>query len=488
MKKTVLIASLAGALAGGLLVTELTNNRALPPAVQAQANVLSSGFAPVVKAALPAVVNVSSTRVVRRSRAGSPFGRDGSPFDDFFDFFGGPRGRTPMPPEERRSEGQGSGVIVNPEGYVLTNHHVVEDASQVTVTLSDRREFDAKVVGADAMTDIAVLKVDGRNLPSLRISDSSKAQAGDIVLAIGNPFGLKQTVTMGIISATGRGGLGIERYEDFIQTDAAINPGNSGGALINTSGQLLGINTAILSGTGGSVGVGFAIPANMAREVMDQLVKSGKVSRGFIGIIPQEITPSLARAFKLTQTTGVVIAQVEPDAPGAKAGLKPGDVITKLNGEPVVDVNSFRFGVARLGPGATAKLGIVRNGRELEIPVTLTELPLEPGERGPGGAPGERQRGALDGVDVEALTPQIARQLGVPAGTLGVVVTGVDAASEAAGAGLRRGDVIMEVNRQPVTSVTEFDRALGNARGQQVLLLVRRGEVSQFIVIEPPRR
>jgi len=308
------------------------------------------------------------------------------------------------------------------------------------------------------------------------------------VLAIGEPFGLGQTVTMGIISAKGRGGLGIERFEDFIQTDAAINRGNSGGALIDTKGELVGINTAILSGeTGGNQGIGFAIPANMARNIMDQILKKGKVSRGYMGILPQELTPDMARAFGMPNGHGVAVAQVTSNSPAEKAGMKVGDVITAINGNPVEDVNSFRLAVAGFAPGTTVHLKIARNGQNLDIPVALGEYNLEAEGNGKGqdnNLPGTGEKGALRGVSVQGLNSDLRQQLQLPEGTAGVVITDVDSDSPAAASGLEQGDVIAQVNHKPVNTVADFNSAVrAGASKDSTLLLVKRGAGTQFVVV-----
>jgi serine protease Do len=337
---------------------------------------LTTSFAPVVKNAQPAVVSIASTKVVK-TRGGdeglAPF------FDDpmLHRFFGdGPQNRFGAP-REQREYGLGSGVIVSPDGYILTNNHVIEGANEIEVFTSDKREMKARVIGADPKTDIAVVKVEAKNLPTLPFADSSQAQVGDIALAIGNPFGVGQTVTMGIISATGRGNLGIEDYEDFIQTDAAINPGNSGGALINASGQLIGVNTAILSGAGGNQGVGFAVPANLARAVMNQLLSSGKVVRGYLGVIIQPVTPETAKEFNLPDARGSLVREVTPGGPAAKAGLAPGDCITELNGQRIDDSRELRLKISQLAPGSSVKLKLFRDGNPREVVITLGELPNE---------------------------------------------------------------------------------------------------------------
>jgi serine protease Do len=437
---------------------------------------LAAGFAPVVKRALPAVVNVSSSKVVKTADDMSPFSSD--PF--FRRFFGDQFGARI--PKEQREHSLGSGVVISQDGYILTNNHVVEGATDVKVTFGDKREFVAKIVGRDPKTDVAVLKVDATHLPMLALGDSSRMQPGDIVLAIGNPFGLNQTVTMGIVSATGRGGLGIEDYEDFIQTDAAINPGNSGGALIDAQGNLIGINTAILSGGGGgNQGVGFAIPVNLARQVTDQILKNGRVVRGYLGVLIQPVTPAIQKAFGLKDTNGALIGDVTPNSPASRAGLAKGDVIESLDAQPVASSQGMRNEIAMMKPGSAVKLGIVRDGRAMEVPVTLGELPNKQEAEG---EPGSSQN-ALQGVSVDELTTAVLRDLGLPPGTRGVVITDVSPSSPASDAGLRRGDVIQQVNRKPVASVSDFRRLLRESGSKTVLLLVNRGGQTMFVPVEP---
>jgi serine protease Do len=429
------------------------------------------GFAPVVKSVVPAVVNISSSKVVRTPNQFS----GGGQMDPFFrQFFGeeGGDGRFNIP-RERREQSLGSGVIISPEGYILTNNHVVDGATNVKVMLSDKREFKAAVVGTDPKTDIAVLKIEGSGFPSVTIGDSSKVQVGDYALAIGDPFGVGQTVTMGIVSATGRTNLGIEDYEDFIQTDAPINPGNSGGALVNDRGELVGINTAILShGSGGNQGIGFAVPVNLARNVMDQILAHGKVTRAYMGIIPQDVTPALAKQFGSTETRGALVGDVSADSPAAKAGLKRGDIILELNGKAISGSNELRMSISMMQPKTTVKLKVQRDGSEKEMAVTLGELPA-PEERASKEKNGSE--GALEGVEVENLDAQTAKQLGLPAESKGVVVTDISPSSPVAETGLRKGDVIQEVNHQPVQNVAEFDRAMKKAGKDSLLLVNRRG-------------
>lgn len=489
MKRNFAVVALAAAL-GGSAITYHMNQPDAPTYVMAQDRAMPLTFAPMIRQVTPAVVNVTSeVRPQRNNTQGRRRAPQGVPpgMEDFFrDFFGGGGGGVPEMPDRRRGGGLGSGVIVTGDGYILTNNHVVEGADRVTVSLSDRRELTAKVVGTDPATDIAVLKVDAQKLPVLPLSDSAKVQVGDVALAIGNPFGIGQTVTMGIVGATGRASLGTGGYQDFIQTDAAINPGNSGGALVNGSGQLIGINTAIISSGGGNQGIGFAIPINMAREVMDQLVKTGKVTRGYIGVTPQDIDPELARHFKLTNVSGAVVTSVQPDGPAAKAGVQTGDVITAVDGAEIADANALRLRISRTAPGTVVKLNIKRGEGTQQIPVTLGTLPTDPADReenndlGPGST-----RSLLEGVNVQDLNPQIARQLQLEPTVTGVVVTNVNPDSAAAEAGLRRGDVIQQVNNKNVANVREFEGAVKGGGNQSVLLLVNRGGGTRFVVVEP---
>ena len=436
---------------------------------------IETSFAPVVEKALPAVVNISSSKASRVSQLDMPFQMDPF-FRQFFgrDFdgqqFGGRNGRGNIMPQKRFEHSLGSGVIVRSDGYILTNNHVIDGATDITVTLNDKRELKAKLVGGDPKTDIAVLKVDAANLPSLPFADSSKGHVGDLVLAMGNPFGLGQTVTMGIISAQGRANLGIEDYEDFIQTDAAINPGNSGGALINARGELIGINTAILSGgSGGNQGVGFAVPVNLARNVMNQVMEHGKVVRGYLGVLPQDVTPAMAKAFHLSQDSGVLIGDVTAGTPAAEAEIERGDVILDVDGQKVEDSNQLKLRISQMSPGTSVKLRVLHNGAERTVTAKLAELPGSAG--GSSANSGGAASSALDGVSVDASKN-------------GVVVTDVAEGSPAAQAGLREGDVIQEVNRGRVSSVADFDRAVRNAGGGTTLLLVNRGGYTMYLAIQ----
>ena len=437
---------------------------------------LANGYASILKPVLPAVVNISTSKVVKNRPDEGMFN------DPFFrQFFGNQFGNQGQQPRSEREHSLGSGVIVTSDGTILTNNHVIDGATDIQVYLSDNRQFAAKLIGTDPKTDVAVIKINATGLSTLPIGDSSKMQVGDVVLAIGDPFGIGKTATAGIVSATGRGGLGIENYEDFIQTDASINPGNSGGALINLHGSLIGINTAILSGQGGgNQGIGFAIPINLARNVMNQLVEHGKVTRGYLGVHIQDVTPALAKQFGLSQGGGVLIGDVSADTPAAKAGLKSGDVITELNGQPVSAANQLQVQISQMAPGTTVKMKIFRDGKSQDMNVTLGELP----EKAEAAEPGQSAEGALEGVDVQNLSPDVAEQLNLPTGTKGVVVTQVDPSSAAASSGLERGMVIQEVNHKPVSNISQYKQALAGQNNQSVLLLVNQGGVTRYMVVE----
>jgi serine protease Do len=475
----------AGTMAGSWVTGK--TGRTIPILVATQASsattakvTFEDGFATIAKRAVPAVVNVSSSKVIRTPGGGIP-----SPFfsDPLFrQFFGNSLPKDfQIPPSAEREHSLGSGVIVNSDGYILTNNHVIDGAKDIRVSLGDKREFQARIVGADAKTDIAVLKVDSKDLPVLAFGDSSKMQAGHFVLAIGNPFGLNQTVTMGIVSATGRGGLGIEDYEDFIQTDAAVNPGNSGGALVNEQGDLIGINTAIVSGgSGGNQGVGFAIPGNMARNVMEQILKNGKVTRAWLGVSIQPVKQDIAKAFRLPETYGALVGDVTKDSPAARSGLETGDIILDVDGQKIQDSRDLQLKIGNMSPGTTVKLTVFRNGATREIAVKLAEIP---GTAAQTAVVSENRGTALRGISVSALTPDVTSQLKLPASTKGVVVTNIDPASAASEAGILQGDVIQEVNRKPVAGVAEFDRAMQSAGEQPALLLINRNGMTSFIVV-----
>jgi Do/DeqQ family serine protease len=363
-------------------------------------------------------------------------------------------------------------VIVRPDGYILTNHHVVENADSIKVELSDNRVFEANVVGSDPPSDLALLQIKAQKLPAIRFGDATKSRVGDVVLAVGNPFGVGETVTMGIVSAVGRAHMGITDYDDFIQTDAAINPGNSGGALVNLRGELVGINTAIVSRSGGFQGVGFAIPSNMARNVSESLRTTGRVARGWLGVSIQSVTPDLAQGLGLSNSVrGAAVSEVQANSPAQRAGLQQGDVIVAVNGQRVGDAGRLRSVVASLGAGAQARLEIRRQARTVTVTTELGELPRA--QQSAGNAPAVNGDSKLSGVAVASLGPRERQQYSIGEAVRGVVVTSVDGNSFAARSGLRQGDVIVQVNRQPVTTPAEFQRAATQA-AQQVLLLVHR--------------
>ncbi len=459
------------------------------PATSAPAAIagVQTSYADVVSRVAPAVVTIHSEM---RARAPQQF-----PFadDPFFDQFFGGRGRTPQRQQPQRASALGSGVIVSQDGYILTNHHVIDGAEKIKVDLNDNRTLDAKVVGSDAPSDLAVLKVNATNLPVLQLGDSDRVRVGDVALAVGNPLGVGQTVTLGIISAKGRRtGLSDGSFEDFLQTDAPISQGNSGGALVNTNGEMVGINSQILSRTGGSIGIGFAIPSNMARDVMDQLIKTGKVRRGQLGVGIQPVTQDIAANLGLKDTRGVIVAQVTPGSPAESAGIKQGDVITSLNGAPVADLNSFRNQVARTPPGSTIQLTIMRNGSEQQVRATLGEATAKnTGDEGDGGGNsggnGSPQSTGKLGLSVQPLTPEIAQQLGLRGVTQGLVVGDVDPNGSAADAGIQQGDVILQINQQPVRTGADIQSALNRSGARPALLLVNRHGVTVFITVTPRR-
>lgn len=460
----------------------------------------ANGFASVVQPALPAVVNISTTHVIKVQQ-----GMPGIFNDPFFQqFFGNQFG--PQRPQTEKEQSLGSGVIINPDGYILTNNHVVAHGQNIKVVWNNK-QYTGKVVGTDPQTDIAVVKIDATGLPTLTFGDSSKLHVGDVVFAIGDPFGIGETATMGIVSATSRANLHIEEqqqapgkqaYEDFIQTDAAINPGNSGGALIDLRGNLIGINTAILSsgsgmnGEGGNEGIGFAIPINMARSIMEQLIQHGKVTRGYMGAYVGDLTPDFAKSFGYNGGgTGALLEDVEPATPAEKAGLKRGDIVLGLNGESINGAGDLTAKIASTAPGTTIQLKVFRDGKTFTVPVTLGTLP----ERG-GQLEGENQQGqtfqnggkAMQGVRVENVTPDILQQLNMPPGTKGVVVDSIDQDSPAAGSPLQRGDVIQEVNHKPVNNLSDYRSAIASTDDQPVLLLVRQPNqpnATAYIVVQP---
>lgn len=436
---------------------------------------LSKSLSEVAEKVKPAVVNISTTKTVTLRE---------TPFDEFFNdpFFRRFFGRDfPFGHKKRkyRSSALGSGVIVTDDGYILTNNHVIKDADEIKIVLQDKREFKGKVIGTDPKTDLAVVKIDAKGLPALKLGDSDRLHVGEIVLAVGNPFGLSHTITMGIVSAVGRSKVGIADYEDFIQTDAAINPGNSGGALVNIKGELIGINTAIFSTSGGYMGIGFAIPSNMAKAVMESIIKYGKVIRGWLGVTIQDLTPEIAEHFGIKEEKGSLVTDVVKGSPAEKAGFRRGDLIIEFDGKPVKDSTSLRNMVANTPPGKTVPVKIIREGKEVVLNVTLGEFPEE---RVISSATAEEN--VLRGVHVQELTPELREGLGIPEKVRGVVVTGVEEDSPAYEV-LKRNDVIQEINRKSIKNIKDYRDAVSRLKkGESVLLLVYRGNGYIYITIK----
>jgi serine protease Do len=433
-------------------------------------------YSALVDQIAPAVATVRSERRVRTS------GRSPMPDNPLFREFFGDRFGPDRAPREFRQGGLGSGVVVRPDGYLLTNNHVVDGAEHVQVELTDGRTFTAKVVGTDEPSDLAVLKIDGSNLQTLPLGDSDKVRVGDVALAIGNPLGVGQTVTMGIVSAKGRQSTGgNDTYEDFIQTDAPINEGNSGGALVNTRGELIGINSQILTPSGGNIGIGFAIPANMARNVMTQLIDHGSVRRGLLGITVQPVTPEIARSLGIGAAHGALVNSVQAGGAAERAGVRRGDVITAVNGQAVKNGNTLRNEIAQMMPGTDTRLTVLRDGKEQTFNVKLGELRAEE-QASSSDRKTDAERGGF-GLTLEPLTRETASQLGVKA-TSGVVVVEVAPSSRAADAGLRSGDVIEEVDGTKVASADSLRSALTRSSDKPALLLVHRGANTMFVPLE----
>lgn len=456
----------------------LTTGQPAPASASTGVPVSQASYADLVTRVAPAVVTIRSTE---RARAPQQF-----PFMDdpgFREFFGD---RMPQAQTPQRVQGVGSGVIVSPDGYVLTNHHVVDGALDIRVELTDNRTFKAKLVGSDQPSDLAVLKIEAKDLPTLSLGDSDKVRVGDFVLAVGNPMGIGQTVTSGIISAKGRQtGLSDGSFEDFLQTDAAINRGNSGGALVNTTGELVGINSQILSPSGGNIGIGFAIPSNMAKVVMDQLVKTGKVRRGMLGVSIQPVDADLAASMDLPSAQGAIVTNVTPASPAEKAGIKRGDVIVGINNHTVADSNVLRNLVASIPPGTNVKVSALRDGREQNFQVALAELPERKASDSEGGTDTDSDIGKTGkfGLTLQTLTADAVSRFGLEAGDQGLLITRVSPDGSAANAGLRQGDLIQEVNRKPVRTLADFSAAVQQSGSRPVLLLVKRRDAVIYVTL-----
>jgi serine protease Do len=476
-KKTRLVA--AGAITGltvmtGLNIPDQYYAALRPVQAASSANALAQGlpdFINLAKKLGPSVVNVSTTSVRASERRGSS-PRSNDPAEEFWQrFFGG---QTPRGPQ--RQSGVGSGFIVDADGTILTNYHVVDGAQKLSVTLSDGKSYDAKVIGRDQKSDIAVIKIDaGRSLPAAQLGDSDRLEVGEWVMAIGNPFGLDHTVTSGIVSAKGRN-IGQGPYDNFIQTDASINPGNSGGPLINLRGEVVGINSAIFSQSGGNIGIGFAIPSNAVKELLPQLRDKGKVVRGFIGASVQRVSPEIAESLGINPVRGALVADLVKGGPAERAGVKVGDVIVEFDRRPIKDSADLPQQVARLAPGSAAPMKIIRDGKESTLSVTVSEMNETE-------VTASAQEGEL-GVTVQPLTPQLAENFGLERAD-GLVISAVKPGSAADEAGLRSGDVIVEINRQAVKSLADYNREIARTdKAKSVLFLVRRGQSSLFLALK----
>jgi Do/DeqQ family serine protease len=435
-----------------------------------------TSYADLVSRISPAVVTIRSTEKSRQAQQ-FPFMND----PRFREFFGD---RLPQQAPSQRVQGVGSGVIVNSDGYILTNHHVVDGALEIKVELPDKRTFTAKLVGSDRPSDLAVLKIDATSLPTLTLGDSDRVRVGDFVLAVGNPLGIGQTVTSGIVSAKGRAtGLSDGSFEDFLQTDAAINRGNSGGALVNTSGELIGINSQIVSPSGGNIGIGFAIPSNMAKAVMEQLLKTGKVRRGMLGVTIQSVDADLAASLNLPAARGAIVTSVSPNGPAAKAGLNRGDVITTINGQQIADTNNLRNVVASMAPGSQVSVVALRDGREQTFRLALAELP----DRQPAETEETEETQTTGnqkfGMTLQLLTSETASRFGLEATDQGLVVMKLDPNGAAANAGIRQGDLIQEINRRPVRSVPDFTAAMQQSLSRPALVLLKRRDQVIYLTL-----
>lgn len=471
---------LVGFLLGGityylLSTTSTPSYKSFTPRVPGSILETSRAFSEIVRSVSPSVVNISSVKTVRKQP---------TPFDDFFDFlYPFPDGHA----KRWKEQSLGSGVIVSPDGYIVTNNHVVEQSDDIKVILYDKRSFRARIIGSDPKTDIAVIKINAKELPLIPWGDSEKLQVGEFVLAIGSPFGLSHTVTMGIISAIGRVDVGIADYENFIQTDAAINPGNSGGPLTNVKGELIGINTAIFSKTGGYQGIGFAVPSNMVRLVIDQLLKKGKVVRGWIGVSIQELTPEIAQKFGLKISEGALVSDVIKGGPAQAGGIMRGDIILGFDGKKIVDVGVLRNMVAQSKVGAQAKLRLLRKDKELTATVTIVELPADTPEAAPVVSQSvEAEENVLSGIAAVDLNRAIAKQLGIDKDEKGVVIVKVEQGSSAEDAGIKKGDVLQEIDRLKIGNLNDFNKFAAKIKNEDsVLLFVNRKGKRFYTVLAP---
>jgi serine protease Do len=484
----IVVASNMGWLPSGTAGPEPVPSPIIRPVATAPQPPMAGGsgknFVEIAKSVKPAVVNIAASR---SGKSGE--GPHGSPLDDpfFRKFFGDEFFKRDAPQREPRERGQGSGVIVEANGLIITNNHVVSKADEIRVFLSDKREFKGKLIGTDTKTDIAIVKIEATGLPTVPWADSDQLEVGEYVLAIGSPFGLTQTVTMGIVSAVGRASMGIAEYEDFIQTDAAINPGNSGGALVNVRGELVGINTAIFSQSGGNMGIGFAVPSNLSRTVMDQLVRTGTVVRGWLGVAIQDLSAELATQFGITDTKGVLVSDVMEDSPAKKAGFERADVITEYDGKPMDSPTHLRNAVAQTPIGKKVSVKLIRDKKPKTIEVTIVEQPKSLGQPG---AEESRESaaptGILSDIDVRELNEELASRYGLKASDRGVVVIRVKSGSTAEEMGVREGDLILEVNRKAVSSLKSYEQAAsGLAKDQAVLLLIKRKGQAIYLTLRP---
>jgi serine protease Do len=447
----------------------------------------AKAFASVVKKAGPAVVHVRVEKEV--TGRGTYHGQNPFEFfnDPFFERFFGPNFQHPLPDQQqrrqpkRKQQGAGSGFIISEDGYILTNNHVVGEADTIKVSMDDEREFTAKVIGTDPQSDVALIKIDAKDLPTIPLGNSDTLEVGEWVIAIGSPFELNQTVTVGVVSAKGRNRIGINDYENFIQTDAAINPGNSGGPLLNIHGEVIGINTAIFSRSGGYMGIGFAIPINMAKQIQDQLQKKGKVTRGWLGVGIQDVDEDLAKSFQLDDAKGVLITEVTKDSPAKEAGVEQGDVLLTMDGRKLEGSGDLRNRIALTRPGSTVHFTIMRDGKQKDLEVTIGEQPEDFGRRA---SSGEGDASLSDmGLTLQNLTAELAQQFGYEAGQ-GILVSSVEPDSPAAEAGIKPGHLIEEVNRYRVRNLEELRQALKKSDSvKRILLRVRTGEYSQYIVL-----